>query len=109
MRLTVEEKEIVEKFKEKVQARYPEELVHLILFGSKVRGDAGPESDIDLLVVIRSDDWKRGDQIRELGYPLEWEHGVVLSIQVIGQRHFDRLREVGSHFLKEVEREGVVV
>lgn len=31
---------------------YGPRLRHLILFGSQARGDAGPESDVDLLVVL---------------------------------------------------------
>jgi hypothetical protein len=31
---------------------YGERLKHVILFGSRARGDADPESDIDLLVVL---------------------------------------------------------
>lgn len=109
MKLTAKEKQVVEVFKKRVQEQYPGELVRLILFGSKARGNAKKESDIDLLVVIRSEDWKLGDRIRELGYHLELGHGIVLSIQVISQRHLNQLRVIRSQFLEEVEREGIVV
>ena len=38
----------------------------VILFGSRARGNAGSDSDVDLLVVLKSlDDWpKRGNPIR---------------------------------------------
>lgn len=109
MKLTVKEKRIVEAFKKRVEERYPGELVRVTLFGSKARGDAGKESDIDLLVVIRSEDWKLGDRIRELGYLLELEHGLILSIQVMSEQHLKQLKAIHSQFLEEVEREGIVV
>jgi predicted nucleotidyltransferase len=107
--LSVSEKHIVEEFKRQVEQRFPGELIRVVLFGSKVRGDATRESDVDVLVVIHSEGWRLGDQIRSLGYALELEHGVVLSIQVMSQRHYEELRLFGSQFFKAVEREGVSV
>jgi predicted nucleotidyltransferase len=109
MKLTSKERRIIEIFKERIEQQHPGELVRLILFGSKARGDASKESDIDILVIIRSEDWKLGDRIRALGYHLELEHGMVLSIQVISQRHLSQLKEIESQFLEAVEREGIVV
>jgi predicted nucleotidyltransferase len=107
--LSVSEKHIVEEFKRQVEQRFPGELIRVVLFGSKVRGDATRESDVDVLVVIHSEGWRLGDQIRSLGYALELEHDVVLSIQVMSERHFEELRLLGSQFYKAVEREGVSV
>lgn len=109
MRLTSKEKQIIEEFKKKIQERYPEEQAHLTLFGSRARGQAKKESDMDLLVVIRSEDWRLGDRIREIGYQLELEHGIVLSIQVVSRKHLEQLKAIGSQFLQEVEREGIMV
>ena len=109
MELSVSEKHIVEEFKRQVEQRFPGELIRVVLFGSKVRGDATRESDVDVLVVIHSEGWRLGDEIRSLGYALELEHGVVLSIQVMSERHYEELRLCGSQFFKAVEREGVSV
>lgn len=109
MELSVSEKHIVEEFKRQVEQRFPGELIRVVLFGSKVRGDATRESDVDVLVVIHSEGWRLGDEIRSLGYALELEHGVVLSIQVMSERHYEELRLFGSQFFKAVEREGVSV
>ena len=109
MELSIQEKHIVEEFKRQVEQRFPGELIRVVLFGSKVRGDATRESDVDVLVVIHSEGWRLGDEIRSLGYALELEHGVVLSIQVMSERHYEELRLFGSQFFKAVEREGVSV
>ena len=107
--LSVSEKHIVEEFKRQVEQRFPGELIRVVLFGSKVRGDATRESDVDVLVVIHSEGWRLGDEIRSLGYALELEHGVVLSIQVMSECHYEELRLFGTQFFKAVEREGVSV
>ncbi|MDH4084608.1 MAG: nucleotidyltransferase domain-containing protein [Nitrospira sp.] len=103
------EQPIIEEFKRRVEARFPGELVRLMIFGSKVRREATPESDVDLRVVMQSENWRLGDEIRGVGYALELEHGVVLSIPVISQNHYERLRTNGTQFFHALEQEGVVV
>ena len=109
MNVFIRELPIVEEFKRRVEERFPGELVRLVLFGSKVHGEATADSDLDVLVVMRSEDWRRGDEIRALGYALEIEHGLVLSIQVMSLGHYETLRACGSQFFRAVEREGVMV
>ena len=106
---SITEQPIIEEFKRRVEARFPGELVRLVIFGSKVRGEATPESDVDLLAVIQSENWRLGDEIRGVGYALELEHGIVLSIQAISRNHFERLRANGTQFFHVLEQEGVVV
>ena len=105
----IAEQPIIEEFKRRVEQRFPRELVRLVLFGSKARGEATPESDVDLLAVIQSDNWRLGDEVRSVGYALELEHGVVLSILVISRNHYERLRANGTQFFHVLEQEGVVV
>lgn len=107
--IPVLEQPILQEFKRRVEQRFPGELVRVVLFGSKARGDASAESDIDVLTVVRSQDWKLGDEIRDIGYELEIAHGVVLSIQVMGQRQYQELKARGSTFLEQVEQEGLAV
>jgi len=103
------EQPILQEYKRRVEQRFPGELIRVVLFGSKARGDASVESDIDVLTVVRSEDWKLGDEIRDIGYELEIAHGVVLSIQVMGQRQYQELKARGSTFLEQVEQEGLAV
>jgi hypothetical protein len=59
---------------------YGERLRKLILFGSWARGDAHPESDIDLLVVLdRVDSWR---QERDRMDDVLWNHSVANSTVV---------------------------
>lgn len=109
MNLSVKESQVINEFRKKIEETFLDELVGLTLFGSRARGDATKESDMDLLVVIRSDDWRLGDRIREVGYALELKHGIILSIQVLSQRHIEQLKGIRSQFLEEIEKEGIVV
>ena len=61
------------------------------------------------MVVVHSHDRKLGDTIRDLGYELEIEHGLVLFTQVMSQQQYSERAALGSTFLGNVEREGLAV
>src|SRR5687767_14730406 len=52
--LTAPEHEALRLFKQKLVVAFPGRLEELKLFGSKARGDAGADSDVDVLVVLRT-------------------------------------------------------
>jgi len=109
MRLTEKERKIIEDFKKRIEEKFPGEIINVLVFGSKARGDATEESDIDIIVVTSSDDWRKGDKIREIGYKLDEEIGYTLSIQVISQAHINYLRNNNFQFIKNIEQEGIII
>ncbi|MDR4509314.1 MAG: nucleotidyltransferase domain-containing protein [Candidatus Brocadiaceae bacterium] len=109
MKLSQKEREIIERFKQIISKKFPDEIVEVLVFGSKARGDATKESDIDVLVITSSNNWKRGDEIREIGYGLDDEIDYKLSIQVISQEHFDYLKQNNFQFIKSIKNESITV
>ena len=85
-----------------------DQLVSMILFGSQARDQARPESDIDVLVVVR-DDSDYGDLMKKTSpivSSLSLEFDVVISRAFVARERFERER---SPFLLSVRREGVVI
>jgi predicted nucleotidyltransferase len=109
MKLSIKEREIVERFRQIIECRFPAEIVDVLVFGSKARGDATNESDIDVLVTTLSNNWKTGDAIRDIGYGIDDEIDYKLSIQVISKAHFDYLRQNNFQFARNIENEGIAV
>lgn len=107
--LTIKEKKIIDEFKKDLMAQFPGDIIKVIVFGSKARGNADKESDIDILVVSRNDDWRHGDRIRDIGYELDDKLDYRLSIQVLPESHVKYLKANSFQFIKNVEREGFVV
>jgi len=83
-------------------------LESVYLFGSRARGDARSDSDIDVLVVVRGD-FDYGDLIRRTSFivsALSLQHDVVISRAFVSKEQFAREQ---SPFLLNVRREGVKV
>jgi predicted nucleotidyltransferase len=60
-------------------------VVDLRLFGSEARGDATPESDIDVLVVVQPEDERVAldDRVIDIAFDVNLEFGVYISPRVV--------------------------
>ena len=81
----------------------------VILFGSQARGDARPDSDWDLLVLL---DKKKKDFADEdnYGYPfaeMGLKHKTYISVKMYTKREWDKRKP--TPFYKNVEREGIEI
>jgi uncharacterized protein len=109
MRLSNKEKNIICAFKREIEKKFPEEIIEVLIFGSKARGDASKDSDIDILVIIRSNDKKIIKEIRSAGYDLEIDNDIVLSIQVLSSDYVNHLRNLPTQFIQNVDRDAIAV
>jgi predicted nucleotidyltransferase len=107
--LSSEEERIVQTFANRLRKQFPEEVRDVLLFGSKARGDHHVDSDVDILVIALSDDWRLHDRIRQVGYELDESIDHRLSIQVISETRFEYARERHFQFATSVLEEGVRV
>ena len=77
----------------------------IYLFGSVARGDAGPDSDYDFMVVV-SDDTPR--EIRETDevYQVLWGIKAPIDVLVWTRKHFDSQLHLKASFPSTIVREG---
>jgi predicted nucleotidyltransferase len=81
----------------------------LLIYGSKARGEAGPDSDLDVLLIIKDRAAGRKRALRRLGYRLAAATEVVPSIMAYTIREWEQRKKSGSPFRQAVERDGVRV
>lgn len=86
--LTPNEQSAIERAVRELQVKFLAQVRFVALFGSKARGDFGPESDIDLLIISESDDWRTRHAIREPIYDVNIDYGLRISPRVIGWERF---------------------
>jgi predicted nucleotidyltransferase len=107
--LTSKEKKIIHKFVVQIRSQFPEEIKNALIFGSKARGEAGDNSDIDLLVITKSDNWKLADRIRRIGYELDDGINYKFSIQVIPENKINYMIEHHFQFIENVFTDAITV
>lgn len=78
------------------------------LFGSRARGDVGPDSDYDLLLVVADDAPAERKQTR-LAYEALRGTGVAADVLVCTRTWFDRRRDLRASLPGTVLREGRLV
>ncbi len=82
----------------------------VIIYGSRIRREAGPESDWDFLVLLDGSVGQgRIDAIRHRLYNVEWECGEVISCIVRSRKEWDSPLYKAMPFHENVEREGTVL
>ncbi len=79
----------------------------IILFGSHARGDAGPDSDVDLLVVIQVSEFKREKQV-EIGVALH-RFKIPTDIIVTTPEEFAWRKEIPGTIERPAALEGKVL
>ena len=78
-----------------------------MLFGSRARNEARPDSDWDILILIPSSvDLKREQVFRHKLFELELEYGEAISTFVYSKSDWDKRHRV-TPLYKNVAREGV--
>jgi len=97
---------IVGELSTELQALYRERFVGLWLYGSQARGDASPESDIDVLLVLTGLDRPALEIDRYAGIlaDLNLRHGVLLSVIPVAQ---PELLEASGPFWRNARAEGI--
>ncbi|NER21062.1 MAG: nucleotidyltransferase domain-containing protein [Symploca sp. SIO1B1] len=99
--------EILTKFKKYLHRLYGRQLSKLVLFGSQARGDAKPESDIDVLLVLQSaSDSAQDSEINALIADLCLEYNVLVScVSVTEEQYYQE----NSPLLINIHREGIIL
>jgi len=99
---------VLAELRARLRELYGERLVKLVLFGSQARGDARPDSDIDVMVVLKGEVEVETERRRVLPITseLSLENNVVILCSYVSERRFDQEQ---SRLLHNARTEGVAV
>jgi predicted nucleotidyltransferase len=109
---TESERRVVERFASRLDSELGGDLRGLWLYGSRARGTAHPESDVDLLVIADGgrDRYGRiaGDLSEEVAIA-EGESPFNYSVHVYDLEWLRSRRAIKSFFIQEVDRDKIVL
>lgn len=97
---------ILTELKQRLTDLYGERLDRLILYGSQARGDAEPDSDIDVLVVLKGpvNGWKEILHAEDVTSAVSLRHGVFVAPFFVSESDFHRS---DKPLLSNVRTEGI--
>lgn len=96
-------------YREAVAEGHSDTVLRMVVYGSKARGDAHEDSDIDVLLIVKNGAGNLKRTLRRIGYDLSATSYAVPSILAYTQDEWDRYGDLGSAFHESVERDAVAV
>ncbi len=99
--------ELLQKIKSRLRAVHGDRLKGVVLYGSEARGEARPDSDVDVLVLLEGAvDYGRDLEVNlDALYPLAREIGRRISAKPVDAHEYE---EVDCPLYRNVRREGVL-
>jgi len=101
-------RKILRKLKKELIQIYGDQIHSILLYGSRARGDERPDSDIDILIVLK-DDFNYSEMLdlsSDLTASLSLENDAVISRAFVSREQFEHRQ---TPFLMNVRREAVPV
>jgi predicted nucleotidyltransferase len=91
----------------RLRAHASQRVQDVVLFGSKVRGEAGPDSDLDLLVIVDRDD-PQVDRLAMLtAARVSLEYDTLINTHVVTAERWAEMRKWQATLWRAVQRDGV--
>lgn len=91
-------KKIAEEFANKIKSK---QIISAILYGSSVKGDLRPESDIDILIILHKHDKLIEKEIFDISAEFSSKINKTISVTIMDLREIEK--EKNSQFIKSIK------
>jgi predicted nucleotidyltransferase len=105
--INAQDKRIAQLFKTRLSKLTP--LVRLLVYGSRARGNAHPDSDLDIFIETPSVTPELRHKISELAWEIGFEHNIVISTFVVTSKGINESPIGANPILKAIVNEGIAL
>ncbi len=105
MKLTKKETRALKELRKSLTGEYP--VIDMRLYGSKARGDADPDSDLDVMIELSDCNPQIMADIDERVYQINLEHDVLISTLIFGRSELETGPMSESPIYKVIQLEGI--
>lgn len=99
------ERNVIEAFRRLLARKL--QVDELVLFGSRARGDAAPDSDMDILVIIDKPTEDIEEYVSSCAWEAGFEHGIVIVPVVYSKKEWESGPDRVSLLARAIEMEGI--
>jgi uncharacterized protein len=97
------------ELKESLTTHFPDDVDKIILFGSRMNGNAREYSDYDVLVVLNKDyDWKFEDRIYDTVFDIDLKYDILVDVKVISTEELQTIRGK-QPFISDAIEKGIIL
>lgn len=107
IKLTDNERDAVLRFKEILTIKY--NILDFFIFGSKARGDASPESDIDIMIEVEDYRPEIVSEMRNIAFEINLEYDCFITTTIFSRKELEEGPLSESPLYKTIEKEGIRV
>ena len=105
--MTARDRQILDQFVDKVRLKIPD--AQIWVFGSRARGDAQPDSDLDICVVTETMSREQEDIIDYAAWEVGFEHELFVQTLKYSRDQFENSPRVVSPLFQNIRKEGIPV
>jgi predicted nucleotidyltransferase len=98
---------ILKEMKEELQLLLGDNFSKMVLFGSRARGDWEEESDTDIALIVKDVTNQTRNSIYEKVAEIELKYDFPVSLLIVPESSFNRLKERERRIALDIEKEGI--
>ncbi len=109
--LNQDEIDIVEELKGRLRQGAGDRLQAVIVYGSRAWGQGGPDSDLDVAVIVQGCTPELEAVFHESAYRVMWDHDFtpIIALKVFDADNFTAYQKKGFSFYRKVAQEGIAL